>query len=125
MILRYQIVRLNPGFVDVVTHTQVLDEHHARSHDSRGGSGGSASGMQPSADAKAAQSEGTNLLSSFLTFSSFLLHDTKLSSTASFCYLCWTILLCICDDKHVDTFLHDTKVCVCVVCVCVCVCACA
>eukprot|EP00037_Helgoeca_nana_P016321 m.153648 g.153648 ORF g.153648 m.153648 type:complete len:712 (+) comp23464_c0_seq1:121-2256(+) len=105
MLPLYQIVRLNPAFVNVVTHTRVLGEAQP---ESRGDDD-----LPKAADPAAAaltQAESTNLLSSFLTFSSFLLHDTKPATTASFCYLCWTTLLCICDDMHVDQFLHDTKV---------------
>mmetsp|Transcript_35290 Transcript_35290/g.92285 ORF Transcript_35290/g.92285 Transcript_35290/m.92285 type:complete len:716 (-) Transcript_35290:29-2176(-) len=107
MLPLYQIVRLNPAFVNVVTHTRVLGKSHA---DSRTHEADAAKSADAAAAAALTQSESTNLLSSFLTFSSFLVHDTKPAATASFCYLCWTTLLCICDDKHVDTFLHDDKV---------------
>eukprot|EP00035_Acanthoeca_spectabilis_P001335 m.79355 g.79355 ORF g.79355 m.79355 type:complete len:703 (+) comp10796_c0_seq1:77-2185(+) len=105
MLPLYQIVRLNPAFVNVVTHTRVLGEAHPEP--------GSVADAPKAADPAAAaitQSESTNLLSSFLTFSSYLLHDTKPTETAAFCYLCWTTLLCICEDVHVGQFLHDTKV---------------
>ena len=79
----YETVKLNAGFITTVTHTQVLQDPTPST--------------SPGADVAAAEtptkvppqdsSEPTNLLSTFLTFASFLMHD-KQDSTALFSKLC-------------------------------------
>eukprot|EP00040_Diaphanoeca_grandis_P026699 m.149915 g.149915 ORF g.149915 m.149915 type:complete len:715 (+) comp30692_c0_seq1:174-2318(+) len=95
----YETVKLNAGFMTVITHTTVLDQAdddnlHADSP------------VRPKAEVT---EEPTNLLSTFLTFSSFLLHD-KAHSSSAFAKVIWTILIRICEDGNANHFLHDEKV---------------
>jgi hypothetical protein len=100
----YETVRLNAHFVTVITHISILDAPASAAKG--GGGGGGAKGQHPHSASKL--TTGPNLLSTFLTFSSFVFTDTsKAGAGEPFARLCWSILTCICEDVQANAFLHD------------------
>lgn len=91
----FQTVLMNGNFVTVLTHTKVLD----------------APNKTPSAqngDDANADPQSANLLSTFLTFASFVFaEDPKGEPDQPFSELCWCILTCITEDTHTNAFLHE------------------
>lgn len=96
----YEIVNLNGAFVNVLTHTQVLTED-----------GENTTPVAAAPDASLALSvDQTNVLSTYLTFASFILQDSKDSTSQLFSRLCLVTLVCITEDAHANAFLHDVNV---------------
>jgi hypothetical protein len=94
----YETVRLNANFVTLITHTSILDAPNSPNRREV-----VAGELQPEAESTEA-----NLLSTFLTFASFVFTDTtNVASAAPFVKLCWSIVTCICEDPQANAFLHD------------------
>jgi len=88
----FQTVLLNANFLTILTHTRVID----------------APNKTPSAQGSEDTNESKNLLSTFLTFASFVFAETPKSQTGQpFAKLCWCILLAITEDQHTNAFLHE------------------
>lgn len=99
----YETIKLNAGFITVITHTQVLQDQVSSS------SGTSGSAVETTAPLMPESPESTNFVGTFLTFASFLMHE-KDEESAMFIKLCWIILTRICEDDHASEFLHSSEV---------------
>lgn len=120
----YETVRLNPNFVTIITHTSILEAPAppkgkaaaaggaaaaaAAAASSGGGGGGGGSGAGAAAVIPESQPQEANLLSTFLTFCSFVFTDTSNVPTAApFVKLCWSIITCVSENAGANAFLHD------------------
>jgi len=100
LLMLYETVYQNPNFLIVLTHTEVTSPSSAADSSSSAASAG-----QP-----ASPTEAINLLSSFLTFCSFTLSNTHDEEGRLYARLCFVILMCMTEDAHANTFIHDTNV---------------
>ena len=130
----FQTVLLNANFLTILTHTRVIDAPNKtpsaqgstsptlpwqpRRAEDQTAWGGSASVLSIDrtclsvvlTDCFAGEdtNESKNLLSTFLTFASFVFAETPKSQTGQpFAKLCWCILLAITEDQHTNAFLHE------------------
>lgn len=97
LLMLYETVYQNPNFLIVLTHTEVTAPS----------SGGS---EVASAGAAGEPTEAVNLLSSFLTFCSFTLSNTQDEEGRLYARLAFVVLMCMTEDAHANTFIHDTNV---------------
>lgn len=86
----YEVVHLNRSFTTVLTQTMSSNKKRHDSSDSQGEKG---------------EECHSNLISSFLTFTSLVLSNVKENGAAA--HLCFDILLCISEDNYANAFMHD------------------
>eukprot|EP00730_Choanoeca_flexa_P019789 TRINITY_DN9677_c0_g1_i1.p1 TRINITY_DN9677_c0_g1~~TRINITY_DN9677_c0_g1_i1.p1 ORF type:complete len:675 (+),score=148.03 TRINITY_DN9677_c0_g1_i1:3-2027(+) len=65
---------------------------------------------QPPAATGPGKPTSTNLFGTLVTFASFMLQDTTNESIQHAAALCFTILNIVCEDPHINTFLHDPNI---------------
>ncbi|KAG8195469.1 hypothetical protein JTE90_002641 [Oedothorax gibbosus] len=101
----YEVVHLNRNFLITLTHCQV----------DASGSSLCPSSTEPisikdsASTSNDAELPPSNLLVTFLEFSSIIMLNTKDESNLNTCKLCFIILTCITEDQYANSIIHDVN----------------
>lgn len=107
----YEAVHLNRHFFTVLSHVTTPDTHSATPPTTP-------TSPIPVVDRpshvhvsdESVSQQASNLLVTFLTYSSIVLVNIKGDEGASHAKLCFIILTCIAEDQYANAFLHDTNI---------------
>nr|XP_002131899.1 armadillo-like helical domain-containing protein 3 [Ciona intestinalis] len=105
----YEAVHLNRNFISVLTHSHPDALMEAPPTTPKGGEMRHSKPNTPTMDSVVPIGKTSNVLCTFIQYTSIIMQDTKVKQNISSSKLCFIILSCITEDQLANSFLHDAN----------------